>query len=435
MSTLSRKDQRKLLLVTERLFNKKSFFYPKSIKDISTNNFFQRELRLTGSRSLFLTDYGYDHFRTVADLLERADVFDGMAEFSDIWNAWHKVVGTWLSNNVKPESADQIVQAISDLVWEEVDDHVFVVPVFGVELDAINSFSLGTMMILRLSAEVLDAADVEHDHTDIPHLLELNKNYLWLKGVVRGTERVAKQRFSERATLTAGVLAISAASMYEFGATAFRIGIVMTPEDATGRSVWFSWREAERSLTTHYAFPRTQMFPINSAISTESDLTRMIHRAINIVQTGERTELEEAIARAVYWYSDAHRDSVQVMKLVKYWSCVEAFFSLENEEITHAVSAGLTSILVFGGFQFVSPTEYSSVKKQIVRLYGLRSRAVHRGFHEHATERDVAQFSQWVAWMIITMVALTERGYTTLKEVKTQTERLDRLEKQKRLTA
>lgn len=434
MGTLSRKDQRKLLFATEHLFNNKSFFHPKSIKDFPTKNYFQRELRLTENRSLFLTDYGYEHFGTVVDVMDRADVFDGMAEYSDIWNAWHKVVGTWLSNGVEPESADEIVQAISDLVWGEVDNHVFVVPVFGVELNTIDSFSLGTMMILRLSAEVLDAAGVTHDHADIPHLLEMNKNYLWLKGVVRGTARVAKQKFSELATLTAGVLAITAASMYEFGATAFRIGIVMTPEDAAGRSVWFSWREAGRSLTTHYAFPRAQLFPINTAISTESDLTRMIHRALDIVQARERTELEEAIARAVYWYSDAHRDSVQVMKLVKYWSCVEAFFSLENEEITHAVSAGLTSILVFGGFQFVSPPEYNSVKKRIVKLYSLRSRAVHRGSHEHATERDVAQFSQWVAWMIITMVALTERGYTTLKEVKAQTERLDRLEEQKRRT-
>lgn len=431
MATLSPKEKRTLLFATRRLFNSKSFFHPKSIKDIPTKDSFERELRLTGNRSIFLTDHGYEHFRTVVDVMDRADIFDGMAEFSDIWNAWHKVVGTWLSNGIEPENADEIVQAISDLVSEEIDNHVFVVPVFGVELNAVDSFSLGAMMILRLSADVLDAAGVKHDHADIPHLLELNKNYLWLKGDVRGTDRVAEQRFSELATSTAGVLAITAASMYEFGAMAFRIGIVMTPEDATGRSVWFSWREAARSLTTHYAFPRAQMFPINTAISTESDLTRMIHRALDIVQASERTELEEAIARAVYWYSDAHRDSVLVMKLVKYWSCVEAFFSFENEEITHAVSAGLTSILVFGGFQFVTPSKYSIVKNQIVDLYGLRSRAVHRGSHEHATERDVAQFSQWVAWMIIAMVALTERGYTTLKDVKAQTERLDRLETQK----
>jgi hypothetical protein len=157
----------------------------------------------------------------------------------------------------------------------------------------------------------------------------------------------------------------------------------------------------------------------------------MIYRAFAILRAPDRTELEEAIARTVYWYSDAHRDPVLVMKLIKYWSCVEAFFSFEKEEITHAVSAGLASILVFGGFRFVPLSEYGALKRQIVDLYSLRSRAVHRGSHQHTKERDVAQFSQWVAWMIISMVALVEQGYTNLKAVKAQTDRLDGLKERR----
>jgi len=75
----------------------------------------------------------------------------------------------------------------------------------------------------------------------------------------------------------------------------------------------------------------------------------------------------------------------------------------------------------------VTTSEYSSLKKKIANLYSLRSRAVHRGSHQHTTELDVAQFSQWVAWMIISMVTLVEQGYTTLNEVKMQTDRLDGL--------
>lgn len=205
----------------------------------------------------------------------------------------------------------------------------------------------------------------------------------------------------------------------------------MTPEGAIGRAVWFSWHERDRGLTTHFASPRGQPFPVNTALGNGSDMARMVYRTFAILQASDRTQLEEAIARAVYWYSDAHRDPVLVMKLVKYWSCVEAFFSFEEEAITHGVSAGLASILVFGGFHFVPPSEYSALKKQIVDLYNLRSRAVHRGSHQHTTERDVAQFSQWVAWMIISMVGLVEQGYTTLKEVKAQTDRLDGVEERK----
>lgn len=425
MTTLTCKDQRKLLFATKRLFSAKALFIPKSISDIPRKQYFQRELRLTENRSVFLTDSGLEHFRTVVDVINRADFFEGMAEFSDIWKAWHKVVVKWLSNNFGPECADEVVQAIADLVAQEIDDHTFVVPLFGIELDGVDSFALGEVTILRMSVDIFESAGVKHDHADVPRLLELNKHYLWLKGTTRGTPSVAQHKFSEQASLTVGVLAITAASMYEWGASAFRIGIVMTPESALGRSVWYSWREKDRSLTTHFEFPRGQPFPVNTALGNGSDMARMVYRAFPILQASDRTQLEEAIARAVYWYSDAHRDPVLVMKLVKYWSCVEAFFSFEDEAITHSVSAGLTSLLVFGGFHFVLTSEYSALKKQIVKLYKLRSQAVHGGYHQHTTELEVSQFSQWVAWMIISMVGLVEQGYTTLKQVKAETDRLD----------
>ena len=431
MTTLTKKDERKLLLAAKRLCNVKSLFFPKSISDMLIKQDFGRELRLTGNRIVFLTDSGYEYFRTVVDIIVRVDSFDGVAAYSDIWNACLRVVEMWLSSGLEPERADEVVKAVADFVAQEIDDHTFVVPLFGIGLDGVDSFALGTMTILRMSVDALDSAEVEHDHADVPRLLELNKNYLWLKGTARGTPNVAQLRFSEQATLTVGMVAITAASMYEWGARGFRIGIVMSPEEAIGRSVWFSWHETGHSLTTHYASPRGQPFPVNKALEDESDMVRIIYRAFAILHASDRTQLEEAIARAVYWYSDAHRDPVLVMKLVKYWSCVEAFFSFEKGKITSAVSAGLASILVFGGFRFVPPSEYSALKKQIADLYKLRSRAVHRGSHQHTLERDVAQFSQWVAWMIISMVELVEQGYTTLKEVKAQTDRLNGLEERR----
>lgn len=430
MTALTGKDKRTLMFAVKHLFSLKSLLVPKSIGDFPTKNYFEHELRLTRNRSVFLTDSGDEHFQAVIDILDQADLFDGLANYSDIGNAWRGVFEKWLSDDQKPKHAEEVVQSIAALVTQEIDDHTFVVPLFGVELDGVDIFPLGAMTILRMSLDVFDSAGVKHEHTDVPHLLELNKHYLWLKGTARGTTHVAQQRFSELATLTVGMLAITVASMHEWGAHGFRIGIVMSPEAAVGRSAWFSWNERARSLTTHYAFPSGQPFPVNTALENDgSDFIRIISRAFSIVQASKKTELEEAIARAIYWYSDAHRDPVLVMKLVKYWSCVEAFFSFDEEQITNAVSAGLASILVFGGFQFVPPSEHGAIKKQIVNLYGLRSRAVHRGSHQHTTERDVAQFSQWVAWMIINMIELAEQGYTTLKEVKEQTDRLDRLAK------
>ena len=425
MSTLTPKKQRILLSAAKGLFCAKSLVAPEAIRDIPSSQFFSRELRLTGNRIVFLTDSGYRNFRTVVEVLDQAAYFEGEAEFSDIWSAWRSAVNKWISDGLEPENADEVIQSISDLIIENVDDHTFAVPLFGIELDDVDSFDIGTMTILRLSVALLDSAGVEHDHADVSGMLKSNKSQIWLRGTAHGTPKVAQQRFSEQATLIVGMLAVAAAALYEHGATGFRIGTAMTPEHAIGSSSWFSWRGRDRSIVTHYASTRGQKLSVNRAFEDESDMHRMIHCAFAILQKKDKTELENAITRAIYWYSDAHRDPVLVMKLIKYWSCVEAFFSIGEDKITHAVSSGLASILVFGGFHFVPSSEYRTLKRKVACLYKFRSRAVHRGSYQHATESDIEQFSQWVAWMIICMVALVEQGYTTLNQVKEQVDRLD----------
>ena len=135
-------------------------------------------------------------------------------------------------------------------------------------------------------------------------------------------------------------------------------------------------------------------------------------RAFQIFSASRPTDLQEAITRAVFWFSDAHRDSIPVMRFVKYWSCVECFFSLKNDDITQSVSVGLASALTHGPFGFVREEQYSETKQRIAKMYGLRSRAVHRAMHDHVTDDDVASLSQWSAWLIVNMIALDEEGQT-----------------------
>lgn len=84
------------------------------------------------------------------------------------------------------------------------------------------------------------------------------------------------------------------------------------------------------------------------------------------------------------------------MKLIKYWSAVETFFSTDEEKITRSVSVGLTGVLVYGGYAFVPEAEYMDFKKRVVQLYALRSRALHRASYDHVTDHDVDNLSKWV---------------------------------------
>ena len=224
MAKLTPKEERKLLRSAQHLFSMKSLTVPTSIKDIPIEHYLTRELRIKEGRSVYLTDSGHEHFRTIVDILDQADFFDGMAAYSDIWGAWHKAVRKWLAEGLMPDSADEVLQSIDEHIAQKVDNHTFIVPIHGLELDGLDSFAIGALTIFRMSVDELVSAGVKHDHADVPRLLELNKNTLWLRGTMRGTEKVALRKLSDQATLTAGMLAITAAAMYERGASSFRIG-------------------------------------------------------------------------------------------------------------------------------------------------------------------------------------------------------------------
>lgn len=425
MAELSRKEARTVDFALERFYNPKAWVVPRSIDDFKIPNALARELKLEGNRILLMTDVGLKHLRTMASVIDDADVFDGQANYSDIDSACRGALAESLSMGQRPNDAKEFVDLISKRVAPQIDTRTYAVPIFGLELVGVESLELGSMRVVPAAVSHLDAAGVKHENSDVGKTIETTKTRLWLIGSARGTATVAEEKFRAQAEITVGMLAVSAAAMYEYGATGFRIGVVMSPEEAYGKSAWLSWTERERTLTTHMKFVRSQDFKIDANLVRQFNDVRVFARAFALFQAEARTPLVEAITRALYWYSDAHWEAVPVMKLVKYWSCVETFFSAEHKDIARSVSVGLTCVLVFGDFDFVPLADYAATKKRIVKLYDLRSRAMHRAAHRHVSKRDAADLSQWVAWMLINIVALVERGYTQVGQIKEISERLD----------
>lgn len=425
MPILTKKQHRIVDMALERLNGAKSLLVPKSSKDFAGGKYLLRELRLSDNRTILLTDVGLDHMQSIVATLDEADAFGGLADYSDIWNACRRVLEDLLSKGMMPDNSVEFLELVQERLGADIGSHTYAVPLFGLEMDGIDEISLGSMKIVRPSISHLEAAGVNHAHANLLGTIEATKQHLWLLGSAKGTSEVAERKFHGQAQLAAGMLAVYAASMFEGGASAFRIGVIMSPEQAYGPARWISWDNSDLQLRTHRRFIKGQQFKVNSELLVQFAAASGFARAFKIFESDQRTQLEEAITRGIYWYSDAHRDPVSVMRLIKYWSCVETFFSADNKDITQAVSTGLASVLVFGGYNFVPATEYASLKKKIAKLYNLRSRAVHGAAYEHVSERDAADLSQWVAWMLINMVAFVEHGYTKVMEIRDIADQLD----------
>ena len=88
-------------------------------------------------------------------------------------------------------------------------------------------------------------------------------------------------------------------------------------------------------------------------------------------------------------------------------------------------------MFVFGGYSHEKYGDYEQLKKKIKKYYALRSKVVHRAEYTHIDQILLEELSFIVAWVIITMVSLLARGYTTLAQVQEQAKRLDEVKTKK----
>lgn len=424
-SPLSRKQARTIQYALKQLAGASALIPVRSIEDFGKVPF-GHELQLAGHRSVLLSDHGMAQVRLIVRTLQQADPFNGMADYSDVWSACWKTLEELLSQNQMADGAEEWLDLISARIKPQIRSRGFAAPFVGVEFKDIEELALGSMKLVRPSVSHLDNAGVNHEWADVAKIIgRYQDRELWLQGQARGTPRVAEARFRTLSDLVAGLLAAAAAVMLESGATRIFISPNMSGHDSHGDASWFSWDESGENFSLHRSGIRGVPFVIDAGLREQLYEASVVRTAMRILESQTRTPLEEAIARGFHWFADAHRDPTPVMQFVKYWSCIETFFSMDQEDITKSVSIGVAAVLVFGGYEFERRDGYSNLKKRVSTLYALRSQAVHRASRSHITEADVAELSRYAARLLINAVSFVERGYRTPDEIKRHSMRLN----------
>ena len=411
-----------------RLFSAKAWIQIKGIGDIAGLGLeiLRREIRYDTSHVWYLSESGLRHFDATVSTVYDANYFDGRADYSDIWTASKKVLAEFIFTRLMPETAEEFLEPLREHVGKDVRRRVFVIAMYGLDLKHSDELALGNdFRLVRPRASVVLDKGVADPEEILPKLMaQMPEGDLWLVGTTDGTCRVARREFFHQARLTAGLLAVCAAATYERGSQAFRIGAVASPEEGRmGATVYLEWAEGGSGLGFGRQWRQGQDYNLDSRVTKELMATPVFATIVRILRQRGGSDLENAVVRAVYWFADAHKDYMSVMRLVKFWSCIEAFFS-EGEDITKSVSIGTAAVLTFGPFRFIPQDQYTNTRKRVAALYGLRSKAVHRGVHDHVSGKDLADLSQWAAWLILSMASMTDR-YTGPKQILNRSRVLD----------
>ena len=384
-----------------------------------------RELQFKSGARFYFTEFGMGHLRTLNQALVDSGVFGNRVDAEDIWQAVWAVLKSLFAKDQIPDSGAELIGLAKAKLHHQVQTRTFILPFFGIEFEQVTDFPLGEMRLIQPDVGYFTAQGLEPGFKELPGWVEHHRGLLWITGKKVGSARVAERDFRTAADATSGLLAVMSATALEEGASRFRIGVGQYGGPGRGGETWFSWSESPDSLSITSGGAHRPSVPIDPEFRRKILEATLFQKALSIIHSDKRTDLEESIARGLHWFADAQRDPVPVMQFVKYWSCIEVFFSEQNEEITKSVSAGIAAVLVFGGLGVVPEADYTKTKTRVTQLYKKRSKAVHGASREHVTTRDIVDLSRYAAWLLVNMLSMSERGYRDRKPIKAISMRLD----------
>lgn len=332
---------------------------------------------------------------------------------------------TWVLSTRQPsgqEFTDDVLRALR----AKVKVHELLIAIEGIDLVDQETIDLGDMRICKADRKLLEGVELG-GILNPDWVYGLFKDKLWLTGKSEGSPAVALRKFEHRSALTVGLLAVCGALLYKGAIWRSHVRLASSPSSRAAWSI-LCWEQggAEPRLINNSS-EGTQNLPLSAESIAYLRRVCFLDRIMALIQEEQRTEVQDAIVRALYWFGDAHGDRNPVMRFIKLWTCVECFFAIEETEITEANTRGIAALLTFAGYGIIELKDYLKFKRRLKSLYKLRSKAVHRAEFDLVENADLEEFSYWVAWMIVSMAALAERGYGTLAAVRDQALRLDRI--------
>jgi hypothetical protein len=405
------------------LFSVAAFKQNMSIEDIKRAGPWHPTVEYDG-KTVFLSEAGVRALRRLQETLSKVPELNAACSKREIESqvaASHK---QFICRMLQP-SGEEFVAHAADALFAIVKDFQFLALVNGLELKDVSVVELGSVRVQRSERSVFEQIRFEGS-LDLESVYERFKNAQWLVASVSGSPDLAAERFRHHSALTIGLFGIYGAVQYQGALWRTRVQAI-TPRDAPSTITTLRWEHHGENPVVSMRYGDEQPLPMTAESLAYVNEHCFFREFAALMDRKEPDELQSAILGAIYWFGDAYQDRNPTMKFVKLWSCMESFFSIERDGITDLNARGIAAVLTYGGYGVTDPTDYPGVKARLKKLYALRSQAVHRGKIGHVGWEDLATLSRWVAWVIISMMALSERGYQTLRRVHEEVSRADAL--------
>jgi len=403
------------------LFSVKAFLVLKTMEDWQSVGFFHPSVR-TETNTHPLSKAGSAALTRMTKTIQKLPEL-GECTSGEIAQQVHESYEGWLKQRLVPDSGE-FVEECSAKLLATVKERSHLINLAGLELTDIERIELGPVTICKPDMELLK--DVKFGGAIRRDLIETKfMKELWLIGKSFGSPELGFKRFEHQSALTIGILAVCGSILYEGAVWQSHLRTGLSPYTQVTPFSVFRWDADGDNPTISHAWGSDKLLPLKAELIEYLRRECFLDQMAGLVAAKSKTQLQESIERALYWFADAHGDRNTTMRFIKLWSCAECFFAITGEDVTESNARGIAAILTFAGYGVGKVEDYAKLKRRLKQLYDLRSRAVHRAEFDGIELLDLQDLSRWVAWIIVSMTALAERGYRDLASIKMQVDRLD----------
>lgn len=376
-------------------------------------------------KTLFLSDECLEAYRKITDILENHKDLTAHVSRQEIYNIITDSHKYWMDAELEPD-AEEFLSRIISYLEGLTKTYKFLAILEGIRLEGLDVIHLGPVSIHRCDKALLKGI-VLHDGEDLDDTFEQIKSEYWIIGEAYGSPYIAEQQFEFTLKIAIGILALYGSMLYKYAFENTKINAKLSAYSHRHSAVSLRWDKGGGGLTTKLDWGNFQDLTINVEMLDYINQNEYFQQISQLIGKQADSELCKSIVSAIYWYYDAYNDNNTTMKFIKLWSCVECFFSISSKEITKANTRGMAVMLTIAGQEISEETDYGSLKRNIAKLYRLRSKALHRAQYDKISHTHINTMSRWTAWLIIWMVSLADSGYLHLKEIKKQISRLDKI--------
>lgn len=422
---LTQKQKRSIRNDINLISSLKGVSFPKTFEEIKEIGFLSPKIEV-GKSEAYLTKDGKVALRRICDIIHQTKKYNDMLNYDDIFHEVTSEFGRWLSDGLIPDAAE-FINPLDTLLSRKIDNYTFVCRVDGLSLIEIGSIVIGNKEIKKYDHKVVSGisgvSDIASDA-----IKEEYSNSLVIVGTERGSSSVAQEKFYHNAELSLSVLRLYSCAIYTSAIHRTNIRMINNCANAYGPASSVGWKGSKKTFYYLRHYKSTQDLKLDSELLNRLSSECFFEKLAHLIDKQERNELEEAIVKSLFWIGEAQKDFSHSSAWIKLWSCVESFFTAGAKEITEQNARGISSILVYGGYSHEKYGDYEQLKRKIKNYYRLRNRVVHYAEYVHIDDILLEEFSFIVAWVIITMVSLSDRGYAKLADVQKEADKLDQRE-------